>query len=165
MYYREKLNTLSHFSMNDFIDISKELLPDKCKNRPWDYVNHGVDLLTTEEQLSAYIAAYGEMHHVKCKAAFQNFDFESIATNFEIIDWGCGQGVGSFTFIDMLKDRGKLHLLRKITLIEPSSAAINRAMTNIQKATNGAIQIEPVNKFLPGDNTTDEFFHELIFLF
>lgn len=156
MYYREKLNTLSHFSMNDFIDISKELLPDKCKNRPWDYVNHGVDLLTTEEQLSAYIAAYGEMHHVKCKAAFQNFDFESIATNFEIIDWGCGQGVGSFTFIDMLKDRGKLHLLRKITLIEPSSAAINRAMTNIQKATNGAIQIEPVNKFLPGDNTTDE---------
>lgn len=156
MTYEEKLNTLNHFSMNDFITISKELLPSKYRACPWLHVNHGIDLLTTEEQLYAYIAAYGEMHHIKCMASYQNFDFNSLGTNIELIDWGCGQGVGSLTFIDMLRERDKLNLLRKVTLIEPSIQALKRATINIQKATNGTIQILPVNKYLPGDGTTDE---------
>ena len=156
MTYEEKLNTLNHFSMNDFITISKELLPSEYRARPWLHVNHGIDLLTTEEQLCAYIAAYGEMHHIKCMASYQNFDFNSLGTNIELIDWGCGQAVGSLTFIDMLREREKLNLLRKVTLIEPSIQALKRATINIQKATNGTIQILPVNKYLPGDGTTDE---------
>lgn len=156
MTYEEKLNTLSHFSMNDFIAISKDLLPAEYRTCPWLHVNHGVELLSEEGQLCAYIAAYGEMHHVKCKASYQNFDFESLTTTIEIVDWGCGQGIGSLTFIDMLRERDKLQLLRKVTLIEPSQLALERATLNIQKATNGTIHVHPIKKYLPGDGTTDE---------
>lgn len=156
MTYLDKINSLSHFSMDDFIDISRKLLPNEYKSRPWEKINHGLSLLSTEEQLCAYIAAYGEMHLAKCKASFQNFNFESIKSNIEIIDWGCGQGIGSLTFIDMLKDRDMLYLLKRVTLIEPSNIALIRANINIQKATNGNIHIQPINKFLPGNGSNDE---------
>lgn len=156
MSYEEKLNACSPFTMDSFIAISKDLLPDNYRSCPWQYVNHGVGLLSTDDQLCAYIAAYGEMHHVKCRAAFQNFSFDSIGTNIEVVDWGCGQGVGSLSFIDMLRDRDKLHLLRKVTLIEPSMAALKRATMNVQKATNGSILVLPIKKYLPGDGTADE---------
>lgn len=156
MTYEEMLNRSNHFSMADFIRISKERLPSQYRAYPWLQVNHGVDLLTTEEQLCAYIAAYGEMHHIKCRAAFQNFNFDSIGTNIEIIDWGCGQGIGALTFIDMLCERDKLHLLRKVTLIEPSKAALRRATINMQKATNCSILVMPINKYLPGYGMADE---------
>jgi hypothetical protein len=69
----------------------------KIKGRePWKYVNHGVDLLTSEDELNAYMLAYGEMHNVKCRAAFQNFPFDKIYSNIEIVDWGCGQGFSFF---------------------------------------------------------------------
>ena len=155
MPYTERLNAIDHFSMDDFIRISKEMLPSQYRTRPWLYINHGVDLLATEEQLCAYIAAYGEMHQIKCKVSYQNFDFDSIST-IEIIDWGCGQGIGSLTFIDMLRDREKLQFLRKVTLIEPSTAALNRATINIQKATYGSIQVLPINRYLPGNGTNNE---------
>jgi hypothetical protein len=156
MSYEEKLKALSQFSMDDFIAISKELLPSEYRACPWHYINHGVDLLSTEDQLCAYIAAYGEMHHVKCKASFQNFNFEAISTNVEIIDWGCGQGIGSLSFIDMLRERNKLHLLKKVTLVEPSIAALKRATINVQKATNGSILVLPIKKYLPGYGVADE---------
>ena len=156
MTYEEKLNRLSQFSMDGFVNISKELLPECFRVQPWTHINHGVDLLTTDEQLCAYIAAYGEMHNIKCKAAYQNVDFESFETNIEIVDWGCGQGGGSLTFIDMLRERGKLHLLSKVTLIEPSVVALRRATLNISKATNDIVQVLPINKYLPGNGTSDE---------
>ena len=156
MTYEEKLNTLEYFSMEIFIKVSKELLPPQYRINPWQYVGHGVGLLSTDEQLYAYIAAYGEMHQVKCRASFQNFDFDSLSTNFEVIDWGCGQGVGVLTFIDMLRERDKLNLLKKATLIEPSLSALKRAKTNIEKATNGTIQLLPINKYLPGNNIHEE---------
>ena len=155
MTYKERLNTVGNFSMNDFIKISKELLPAEYRIHPWHHVNHGVDLLSTEDQLFAYIAAYGEMHHIKCRTSFQNFDFESLG-NIEIIDWGCGQGIGSLTFIDMLRERDKQHLLRKVTLIEPSAVALKRATVNIQKATNGSILVFPINKYLPGNEKRED---------
>lgn len=154
--YIQAINAKSHFSVNDFIDISKVLLPTQYRQKPWSFVNHGTGLLSSEEQLLAYIAAYGEMHVGKCIAAFQNFPFDSILSNFEIVDWGCGQGLATLCFIDMLRDRDMLHLLRKVTLIEPSSLALERAYLNVTKATDGKCIIEPINKYLPGNGTLDE---------
>ena len=156
MTYEEKLSALSHFSMNDVIAISKELLPSAYRACPWKHVGHGVGLLTTEDQLNAYMAAYGEMHQVKCKAAYQNFEFDALRSNFEIVDWGCGQGIGSLTFIDMLREREILHLLKKVTLIEPSMPALKRATIHIQKATSGNVYVLPINQYLPGYGLNDE---------
>ena len=151
MNYIEQLKGLKDISMDLLIDLSFKMLPAAKRDMPWQHVGgHGTQLLTTEDQMSAYIAAYGEMHQAKCRSAFQNFDFDALKTNFEIVDWGCGQGVGSLTFIDMLKTRQKEHLLRKITLIEPSGIALGKANFIISKATKGSASILPVQKYLPG---------------
>ena len=51
------------------------LLQPHMKSRPWDFTEHGRKVLQTEDELNAYITAYGEMHVIKCRAALQNFPF------------------------------------------------------------------------------------------
>lgn len=53
----------------------------------------------------------------------------------EIIDWGCGQGIGSVCVIDFLKDRELTRWLKRVTLIEPSAEALERAQANVARAT------------------------------
>ena len=97
-----------------------ERLPGYMKAKPWDYTEHGKKVLQTENELNAYIAAYGEMHIVKCRAALQNFPFDNLNMySYEIFDWGCGQGLATLTLLDMLQDRGKLSRLQRIYLSEP----------------------------------------------
>ena len=156
MSYNEQIRTIADLSVSDIIRISRNLLPEQYRRRPWELVNHGTDLLNTENQLCAYISAYAEMHWAKCRAAFQNFPFDSLYSNFEIVDWGCGQGIASISLIEMLRERDKLHLLRKATLIEPSEAALNRAYANIDKATNHNITILTHQKYLPCNTVNTE---------
>ena len=72
--------------------------------------------------------------------------------NIEIIDWGCGQGIGSCTIIDILQQRDLLQWVKRITMIEPSSQALNRAEQNIYKITQNNIPINTINKYLPSYN-------------
>lgn len=156
MSYVEDIAKLQNLTVRDIIRVNKENTPFLYKNCPWTYpeLNHGVSLLQSEEALCCYMAAYGEMHAIKCMTVFRAFPFDKIG-NFEIIDWGCGQGIGTICFAEMLKARGKLHLLRKVTLIEPSKAALDRAQCNVNIVTDGIARIVPVDEFLPGTNNID----------
>jgi hypothetical protein len=120
-------------------------------------LNHGVDLLHSDDALDCYLTAYGEMHYVKCCAALQNFPFTSITGTIEIVDWGCGQGIGCLSVIEALKDRELINLLKKVTLIEPSEAALNRAKENILYATSDSVTINSIAEYLPTDNSSDKF--------
>ena len=134
--------------IQEIINYYTSQLPDSMKSKPWSFTNHGKDVLQTEEQLNAYIAAYGEMHTIKCRAALQNFPFDGL-TNYEIVDWGCGQGIASLTLYEMLQDHNKLYGLRRITLIEPSQIALNRAESFVRRFTNSQIEICSINKSIP----------------
>lgn len=126
-------------------------LPSELRKEPWKVTEHGRKLLQTEDELNAYIAAYGEMHVVKCKAAFQNFPFDDLKrSSFEIFDWGCGQGIASITLINMLEERKLLSYLKCIYLIEPSIHALRRATSWIQQYHSG-IKVIPINKYIPQD--------------
>lgn len=131
-------------------------LPASMKARPWDVTNHGRAVLQTEEQLNAYIAAYGEMHFIKCRAALQNFPFETL-TNFEIVDWGCGQGIASLTLYDMLVEHGKAYGLKRITLIEPSKMALQRAERFVRRFANPKVEVITINKGIPETEFSDDF--------
>lgn len=133
----------------EFIKHCIAELPSNMKARPWDFTGHGRDVLQTEDQLNAYIAAYGEMHFIKCKAALQNFPFDSL-TNYEIVDWGCGQGIASLTMIDMLNEHGKLYGLKRITLIEPSEMALRRAEQYVKRFVGLSVEVVAINKGIPG---------------
>lgn len=104
-------------------------MPLEIKGRPWTHpeLKHGINLLASEVALNCYMSAYGDMHATKCRAAMMNFPFNDIQGTIEIVDWGCGQGIGSATIIEVLRQRDMLQWLRKVTLIEPSLSAIERA--------------------------------------
>ena len=132
-----------------------EALPSSKREKPWVETDHGRKVLCSEDELNAYVAAYGEMHVVKCRAAFQNFPFDDIRNHpFEIFDWGCGQGLGTLTFLHMLQERNMLGQVARIYLIEPSLHALNRACSWVQQYSGPGVEIVPINKYIPGDNST-----------
>lgn len=156
MTYFEQIHSCR--CIDDIINCCHELIPQQYKARPWTHpeLNHGVDLLMSDEALNCYMSAYGEMHVAKCRAAMMNFPFEQLQGNIEIVDWGCGQGVGSATIVDTLQQHDLLQWLRKITLIEPSESALKRASINVRQLTNNAVEIDEKNKYLPSNNTDNE---------
>lgn len=150
MTYEERISLEKNLTIEKIIDISNELLPLELRERPWENLVHGTNLLSTDEQLCRYMLAYGEMHEVKCRAAFQHFPFDKLVSNIEIVDWGCGQGLATCVALDILKDRGLFDQVKKITLIEPSSAALARAKVNVTHIVRGSASIHTINKYLPG---------------
>lgn len=152
--YNERLRNLHQISVEDIIAVCKELLPDEYRHRPYRHpdLQNGVSLLQSEDAMNAYMAAYGEMHMMKCRAALQNFPFDQLQGNIEIVDWGCGQGIGSLCVLDFLLQHNKEQWIKKVTLIEPSSATLDRAKANVEKVTNGGVSILTLNRYLPGNN-------------
>lgn len=149
MNYSEQIQNCHN--IDDIINVCYEAIPQKFRGKPWKYpdLNHGIDLLSSDDALNCYMSAYGEMHTTKCRAAMMNFPFEKLQGSIEIVDWGCGQGIGSSVVVDILKQRGLLKWLRKVTLVEPSVRALNRAVLNIKQITLDSVLIDAVNKYLP----------------
>lgn len=155
MDYQERLRAIGNLTMDSIIANCKANIPAHYRLQPYRHpeLNHGLDLLKSEEGLDCYIGAYGEMHQSKCRAALQNMPFppkeHSGSLSLEIVDWGCGQGIGTVCVIDFLKERDLTKWLKRITLIEPSQASLNRAVANVTKATNSGVRIVPVKEYLP----------------
>ena len=139
------------------IERAHREIPSSMRNKPWSHVNHGTDLLSSTDQLNAYMCAYGEMHKSKCLSALQNFPYETLPTRFEIIDWGCGQGIGTICMMDCLHEHGILQQLKKVTLIEPSATALQRAKENVSTALQGwNVEIVTKQMYLPSENDSEQ---------
>ena len=144
-------------SIDDIIDYCHDALPIEYKGRPWTHpeLKRGINLLASDVALNCYMSAYGDMHVTKCRAAMMNFPFNDIQGSIEIVDWGCGQGIGSATIIEVLRQRNLLQWLRKVTLIEPSRSAIERAYDNIRTLTHDTVEIDVKNLFLPANGIAE----------
>lgn len=149
--YKTVLSQLMTPSILSIIELCHESLSEQWKSCPWRHPEliHGIGLLASEEALNCYMSAYGEMHVGKCRAAIMNFPFNKLTGSIEIVDWGCGQGIGSATLIEALQQRDLLNWVKKISLVEPSPNALQRAVYNISKIVNNNIEIDSVNKFMP----------------
>ena len=156
--YSNIIKGSSHTNIEGIVELCHQMIPSRYKTRPWTHPElvHGINLLASDDALNCYMSAYGEMHIGKCRAAMMNFPFDELQGSIEIVDWGCGQGIGSATVIDVLKQHGLLQWVKRITLIEPSQQALHRAECNISKITNGAIEIQPYKKFLPAKENESE---------
>lgn len=98
-------------------------------------LNRGVYQLETHELLGQYIFSYGKMHQGKLRQAFQSiFKNDHLQLNgqeIEIIDYGCGQGLGVICFLDYIKFHTNRNCkISKVKLIEPSELALKRAALN-----------------------------------
>ncbi len=144
-------------SIDDIIDYCHNALPIEYKGRPWTHpeLKRGINLLASDVALNCYMSAYGDMHVTKCRAAMMNFPFNDILGSIEIVDWGCGQGIGSATIIEVLRQRNLLQWLRKVTLIEPSRSALERAHDNVRTLTHDTVEIDAKNLFLPANGIAE----------
>lgn len=153
-------------NINKLVEECHNKLPSEWKKMPWKFLNHGYDALDSEDKLNAYISAYGEMHVVKCRKAMQNFPFNdlwlkdnkgnptSFIKSFEIFDWGCGQGIGTLTFLEYLNEREMGHGLSKVTLIEPSSLALSRATSWVSQSVNPSTVVKTLQRYIPGNDSS-----------
>ncbi len=108
------------------------MLTNDIQDRLYYEILHGACELDSESKLNAYMYALGKMHNAKLYKAFSNLsnEFKNEKT-IDIIDYGCGQGLGCISYSDFLREN-KLHQkVRKIILIEPSEKALARAALHV----------------------------------
>ena len=113
------------------VEFTKRL-PAELSSKLYKDIQHGVCQLQSEPELNMYIHALGMMHEAKLHHAFEHlrddfFDNEEI----DIIDYGCGQAIGTICYADFLRKIGKSQNIRRITLIEPSERALKRAALHV----------------------------------
>ena len=103
-------------------------LPPALVDELYEDIQHGVCRLQSEPELNMYLRAFGLMHEAKLQHAFEHLpnDFTNHST-IDIVDYGCGQAIGTICYADFLRKNGYAQKVRKITLIEPSGIALKRA--------------------------------------
>jgi len=133
-------------ALDEYIDeVSKKVQGDK-----WLLCNHGLSVYEKEEQLDAYLAAYGKLHTKKMFWALESFSFNDLTgKNFEIIDWGCGQGIASIVFSQRLLQEKMWEGLQKVTLVDPSEVAVKRAKNLLDPFLGYKIPVVVRNEYLP----------------
>lgn len=57
MSFDSLISQFHPYTMEAFINVSRSILPKEMLMCPWRYVNHGTELLSTEDELCAYISA------------------------------------------------------------------------------------------------------------
>ena len=173
--YQDNIKKIKGLRIEDIIRYATLDIPEVFRAHPFTYkdnqgrwLERGTAVLETEELCSAYMAAYGPMHNHKLNYAFSpekemgNFPYHKIEKGVEVYDWGCGQGIGTLSFIEHLRKLGLIECLKKITIEEPSDKARKRAILHIRQALNGQdVKINETSKYLPSDDTDNDTVKEI----
>ena len=129
--YAHQINNLCSHSFSEIRDISVRYIQefdDEEKDELFEEINHGMDVLSTNEHIHTYMYCFGLMHEAKLNKAFLEIPKRFFKpSEIEIIDYACGQGIASLCFANFLEESGHETRIKKITLIEPSTVALSRA--------------------------------------
>jgi len=103
------------------------------KDSLWRELDRGIAILNTNEHLCQYMFSYGSMHQAKLLDAFANLPDSALSSDIRIIDWGCGQGIGTINLLDYIHREKSACKVKQITLIEPGLSALNRARLHVER--------------------------------
>lgn len=122
----------NNVSFSAIRNIANELilsLPRTEQDKLYSDLVRGTAILEDEPHLNKYLQCYGAMHKAKLDEAFSRLPHinELFSEDIELYDWGCGQGIATICLLDYLRSCKIVHRIRRINLIEPSGAALNRA--------------------------------------
>lgn len=116
-------------------DTALSLLPtEKAKrDKLYQELERGKGILDDEDHLNMYLCSFGKMHQAKLYAAFETLPINEVfSEKVEVYDWGCGQGTAIICLLDYLRTKKMDSYISKITLVEPSMAAVGRASAVIE---------------------------------
>ncbi len=147
--YAYKLKYLENPSFDKVKNLAKKFideLPQKLVDDLYNSINRGVDILKTEPEMLVYLYSFGNMHQAKLNKAFENipeilFDQPEI----HIIDYGCGQAIGTMCYVDFIRQKGVSQNVKRVTLIEPSEICLKRAALHVSTFCPDA-EIVTINK-------------------
>ncbi|NBA77747.1 hypothetical protein GOQ04_19475 [Emticicia sp. ODNR4P] len=134
-------------SFQEIRNLCSELYSVVSNDNIFRSLHRGVNVLTEQNQLLAYLHSYGNMHQAKMISAINPIEKNDLEEELEVYDWGCGQGLASICFLEQLNEKKINYSVNKFTLIEPSELAIKRASLHIRKFTVNT-QIITINKDL-----------------
>ncbi len=156
--YAYKLKYLENPSFDKVKNLAKKFideLPQELVDDLYNSINRGVDILKTEPEMLVYLYSFGNMHQAKLNKAFENIPeilFDQPEIN--IIDYGCGQAIGTMCYVDCIKQKGVSQKVKRVTLIEPSEICLKRAALHVSKFCPDA-EIVTVNKTFDDLNAAD----------
>lgn len=143
----DKIRGLTKFFIND--------LPKELVDKLYEKLDRGIDILDTEPHMLAYLYAYGIMHQTKLNHAFNHLPDEFLKhPEINIIDYGCGQALGTMCYVDYLKSKNINQKIKRVTLIEPSELCLKRAALHVSVFYPEA-DIITMNKYFDKLNDND----------
>ena len=141
--YARQINKLRSHSFSDIRDISVRFIHEFDNeeiDELFEEINHGMDVLSTNEHLHIYMYCFGLMHEAKLNKAFLEIPKRFFKpSEIEIVDYACGQGIASLCFANFLENSVHETRIKNITLIEPSTVALSRAALICHKVCPEAI--------------------------
>lgn len=124
--YKQRIENLQSYSFRNIRGIAVQNV------NPNDHLQtRGVTPLVDVHELMVYMKCYGNMHYAKIHSLLTHLDTD-LNVEYELIDWGCGQGIASMAYLEFCK-KNQLSMPSRVTLIEPSSIAIKLAELHINK--------------------------------
>ena len=151
--YAYKLKYMDNPTFDKVRDLSTKFyreLPQALQDELFEALNRGIDILDSEPQMTAYLFAFGKMHQAKLEYAFSKLPEEFLEEpEINIIDYGCGQALGTMCYADFLRNKGCTQKVKTITMIEPSEICLKRATLHASVVFPNA-EIKTVNKNFDG---------------
>lgn len=141
--FERKIRSIGNLRFDNVIEVARACVPDRFYDQPWTYFpkdKYGNRTFTIKDEdgIFCYLSAYGNSHVKKLQLAFDGLlrsDFHSGKVN--IIDWGCGQGLGAVKFLDYMERNGVSLDVENIILIEPSPISLEYARLILEQRTLG----------------------------
>ncbi len=158
--YAFVIDESKNLDFNKIREYSSEfykMLPSKMQEKLYDEILHGACELDSEPKLNAYMFALGKMHNAKLQHAYDHLSENFLKEKqIDIIDYACGQGMGTICYADFLKRKHIKQNIRRIILIEPSEKALARASLHVSAMFPDA-ELITINKGFD-DLTCDDLF-------
>lgn len=147
--YAYKLKYMENPTFDKVRDLAIKFmreLPKQLQDELYEALNRGIDILDSEPQMVTYLYAFGPMHQAKLNYAFKHLPKEFFEQpEINIIDYGCGQALGTMCYADFLRENGYAQKVKVITLIEPSEMCLKRAAIHASMFFPD-VEIKTVNK-------------------
>jgi hypothetical protein len=150
---------LSFNKIREYSSTFYKMLPSTIQEKLYDDILHGACELDSEPKLNAYMFALSKMHNAKLQRAYDNLSADFCSEqSIDIIDYACGQGLGTICYADFLKRSSSNQKVRRIILIEPSKLALARAALHVTHLFPDA-EVITINKGFD-DLTSEDLYAE-----
>ena len=120
-------------TLSEIIALNKSIYEPMKSDRVYNSLDRGIKILEEEQQLFAYVYSFGKMHEAKLITSISAIP--SVSNAHTLVDWGCGQGLGSLMYFE------KKGVCNQCVLIEPSEIALKRAALHVKDWSPNIITI------------------------